>query len=388
MAEYVALPVETSPDALATAALTYIADRVPGWAPAAGNLETILVEALASMVAEARTVASDVPPAIFRYFGKLVGVLPIESARASVGSTWTMVDNAGYTVRAGTYVGIRTAGDTLAAFRVEADVVVPPGSTTTAAGAVTLVAVEAGAAGSGLAGPGELQDALDYVAGIALVGTTAGGRDAESDDAYLDRLSDELRLMAPRPILAADFAVLARRTPGVARALALDGYNPSNSTYTNERMIAVAVIDAAGLALSAGVKAAVDADLQSRREVNFIVNVIDPTYTAVWVSFTATAHAGSSTTAVRDAGVAALQAALGPARWGLPDYGDRPLWLAETIVRRFELAAILDRVEGLHHVLTLTLKAGSAPAVGDTADITLAGAAPLPTPGTITGTVT
>ena len=51
MAEYLDVPIETDPDALAEDAFDYISDQVPGWEPNAGNLEVWLIEALARMSA-------------------------------------------------------------------------------------------------------------------------------------------------------------------------------------------------------------------------------------------------------------------------------------------------------------------------------------------------
>jgi uncharacterized phage protein gp47/JayE len=62
---------------------------------------------------------------------------------------------------------------------------------------------------------------------VTLDAPTAGGVDAESDADYLDRLHELLTLLAPRPILPNDFAVLARTVAGVGRATAIDLYNPT-----------------------------------------------------------------------------------------------------------------------------------------------------------------
>lgn len=233
MAEFIGFPIDEDPDDLAQTGFDYVQSQIPGWAPADGNLDTILLEAFARIAAVVATVASSVPTAIFRAFGPLVGVLPLDAAAASAATTWTMRDNAGYTIPAGTQVGIRSAGDTLVAFQTVADVTVTPGNTTTATGEVTIVAVIAGDAGSGLTGTVELIDPLDYVTAVTLEAVTTGGVDAEDDDVYLNRLATQLQLLAPRPIVPADFAALAQNIAGVDRALAIDGYQPGrNETQT------------------------------------------------------------------------------------------------------------------------------------------------------------
>ena len=361
MAEYLDVPIETDPDALAEDAFDYISDQVPGWEPNAGNLEVWLIEALARMSAEVRDLASMVPETIFRYFGgSLLGIEPIEAAGASADTTWTVID--------------------------------------------TIVATEEGTESSGLGGAGaamELIDPLDFVNTVVLTSATAGGVDAETDATYLNRLADNLRLLTPRPIVPDDFATLARNIPGVERALAIDGYNPVGGTYNNERMVAVALQDASGNAVSTAIKTQVDAMLQAQREVNFVVNVIDATYTTFDVTFTAIAYPGWDLPAVEVAAESAVATYLSPSNWGRTtnrlfeaagmtgDPGDTDTddrsWVNETVMRYLELATVINNVEGINYVSALTFGI-SGQALGSV-NVTLPGAAPLPRPGVINGSV-
>ena len=233
MPSYIEPPITTDPDDLSDAAFAYIQSVVPGWQPNAGNIETILIESIARIAAELRTVASAVPTSIFRYYGdSILGLSPIDDAPASGATTWTARDNLGYTVQAGTVIGLRAAGDNLIAFETVNTVVIPPGSTATAAGAVSIRAIIDGTAGNLLTGTAELIDPLDWVSSVVVVGSTGGGVEAEEDEDYLNRLVTRLQLLSPRPILPNDFAVLARDIAGVNRALAIDGYNPNYNILT------------------------------------------------------------------------------------------------------------------------------------------------------------
>lgn len=382
MPEYIDPPIESDPDDLAADAFDYLVSNLPGWVPYDGHLESWLVEALARVVSEAARVASAVPTSIFRYFGEsILGVDPVDAEPATASSTWTMVDDAGYTVPADTVVAYRMAGDHLIGFRVVESVVVPPGDTATAADAVTLRAVEAGVNGNlPEAGPVELVDGLAYVDSIT--GTSpSGGVDGESDSEYLNRLATELELLAPRPILPRDFAVMARRTAGVHRALAIDNYDPDTDTHDNERMVTVAVVDEDGAALDVAVRDDVAADLDARREVNFVVHVIDPTYTTVNVTFTVVVDDGWDTTDVETRTVEVVTAYLDPANWGGGEESP-PAWrLSSDTVRYLEVASVIDAVEGVNYVETLTVNGG-------TVDVDLAGVAPLTQVGVIDGTAT
>ena len=227
MPEYITLPTVTDPDELAADALDRLAAAIPGFVPQEGHLEVALIEVLARQDAETRDVASLVPPAIFRYFGKSVLNVPaVDAAKSTAPSTWTVVDAAGYVIPAGTMVAFNRTGSEQVYFEVAEDVVIDPGQTSTASEEVQLVARVAGADANGLAAPVSLVDSLTFVSTVTTTDVSSGGVDGESDDAYLNRLAGELTLLSPRPILPADFAALALRIAGVDRAVAIDGYDP------------------------------------------------------------------------------------------------------------------------------------------------------------------
>lgn len=379
MSDYVGLSVESDPDVLIDEALESLAVNIPGFVAKEAHLEVWVLETIARMMAETRYLFNLVPDSIFRYFGEsLVNVPAVVGSPATVLTTWTMIDAAGYTIPAGTQVAYRITGDRLSVFSTTVDHVVDPGQTVLAN--VPIVAPVVGEAANGLGPAGlELVDSLSYVDSVTAQGVTSGGVDPETDAVYLARLRDEMSLLTPRFVLASDAAILARRISGVARALGIDNYDPSNQTFGNEKMITVAVVGANGLALSAGVKSEVEAYLESLRELNFIVHVVDPNYTTINVVFTVVAHPGFDLVAVDNAATAAIQSYLSPANWaGGADVP--PRWrTGETVVRYLEVAEVLNRVEGVHYVSSLTVNGG-------TANVTLAGVAPLPNVGTVTGT--
>lgn len=386
---YVDAVIPEDPDDYIELAYDGIRVRFPDWEPNEAHLEVILIAVLAQIAADLAQVAVQVPPAIFRYFGaSLARIQPIDAAPAIVQSTWTMVDNAGYTIPADTVVAINASGDVRVPFRVVSDVVVPSGSTATVAGGVTLVAINEGADGNDLPGPVELVDTgLPFVAGITLVGTTTDGNDAEDNDTYQNRLARELALMAPRPILPPDFATLALETPGVWRALALDGYDPVSNTFGNEKYTALAGVTQDGSAIATGVKTQLAADMDARREANFVVPVIDPTYTTVDVGYDISVYPDWDSTDVEQRADAMIRSFLDPATWGAEDgTGDRPRWNNVAVVSRLSLTAALGGVQGIRLIndVTLAVHGGSLAS----ADLPLPGAAPLPLPGTITGVIT
>lgn len=389
MSPYIEVPIETEPVDLAEEAFGYIEEQVPGWLPSPGNLEAWLIEALSQTASELRELTALVPDAIFQYFGtSILGLPPHAATQATGTTTWTAVDNAGYTVDAGTLVGITPpASDDTYAFEVIEDFAIAAGSTSTAG--VVVQAIEAGADASGITGTVEMLDPLDFISTVALNVPTSGGTDAEEIDAYLDRLSDLATLLAPRPILPQDFAVMAQRQfPEVGRAVAIDLYDPGPPPVTNKpRCTTVVVVGPDGQPVSSTVKADVDAYLEARREVNFLVFVADPTYTTIDVTFDVTAYPGYVTSEVQALVIEALTTYLSPGGWGLPPYGDLSAqsWINETKVRYLEVAEMINRTDGVHFINTLTIR--QAGGTMGTTDITLTGVAPLPQPGAIAGTV-
>jgi len=377
--EYVGVPVETDPDTITDAALDALAERVENFNPREAHLEVQLLEVVSRINAETRLLGQSVPDSIWKAFGTtLVRVLPVSDAHATTVSTWTMIDSAGYTLEDGTTVAFRVAGDALVPFQVVGDHVVSPGLTT--ATDVPLRAVESGAAGNGY-GPGalELVDALAYVQEVRATRAASGGVDAETDEEYFGRLRDEMTLLTPRFVLARDAAVLARRIPGVHRALGVDNYNPLTQTFNNEKMITLAVADEQGLALSSEKRAEIAQYLNSMREINFIIHVVSPSYTPINVTFTVVAQAGFELASLAERVRTAVAAYLNPATWA---GGDRnpPEWRSEdSVVRYLEVAQVVNNTDGVNYVKTLTVNGG-------TTDVPLAGVAALPTIGTLTGT--
>jgi len=385
---YIPVTFETEPIDLAEDAFGYLESQIPGWLPSPGNLEAWLIEALALLAGELRALAALVPEAIFEYFGStIMGLPPYAATSASATTTWTAMDNAGYRVDAGTLLAL-TPPASLEGFAFQTvDTFTIPQGTTVITG-VGIRAVQPGVAASGLTGTVQALDPLDFISSITLEGATAGGTDAEDIDAYLDRLSDLLTLMAPRPILPADFALMVQRMiPGVARATAIDLYNASTGQTNQPRCVTVVVVGPDGNAVPAQTLADADALLQSEREVNFLAFVINPTYTSIDVTYAATCFPGFDPTDVRTRVNAELTNYLSPANWGVPPFGDTGTrsWINDTYVRWLEVAVVINNVDGVNYVTSLTI--GPHGGTMGTTDVLMTGIGPLPRAGTITGTV-
>lgn len=382
MSDYIDPPVGPGdPDELSQDAFDYLADNIAGYEANDNTLEAWFIMAISRIVSTLSDEVQAALTSIFRYFGAtIVGLQPIAPVNATATTTWTMVDTAGYTIPAGTNCGFQITGDTLIGFQTVDDVTVAPGSSVTATGGVLVQAVDAGDSSNDLdSSTFVLVDALSFVDTVVAETAPSGGVDGETDAQYIKRLHDDFQLFSPTLILGADAGPLARSISGVFRAVGVDNYNPADGTTTNERMIAVAVIDVDGNPCSAPVKAAVLAYLETLRETNFICNVFDPTYTTINVDFTYTVFSGYDPDVVLASALLTLGEYLSPANWGVEAGDDTgETWDNETVVRLGEVFSLLNAVPGLRWVNSLTLNGG-------TADVTMAGVVALPEPGTLVG---
>lgn len=353
----------------------YIRNYFPQWEPRAGHLEVIMSEAFSLIVTEIRALVNNVPPTIFRYFGRLVGIPPEEATSATTVSTWAVrADGGPYTIPEGTLVAFDQSGETVI-FETINEVTVPAGSASTAPGEVVLQAYETGERANGFSGRPRLIDLLDFVVDVASIGTTEGGRDEEDPEVYENRLSNRLQLLADRPILPRDVERYVQTVPRVDRALAIDGYNPADGTFDNERMVAVAPLQVGGVQADTALEAAVAARLESSREANFIFHVIRPTYNPIEVTASVKAHPDYDKNDLQARVKNEIAAYLNPGEWGGGSIGEERVWIKQIRVRFLELVQVLANVEGVDYVVDDSLRINGLPQNFD-----MAGAAPLPAP--------
>lgn len=375
MPEYLQPPIVVDPVEIADAILADLAARIPGFQAAPGNIETLLAESFGLEYSTLAQLATDATTGILRYLGPLQRIPSLPAVLASAQTTWTFVDAGTYLVPAGTLIGATDPDGNLVAFRTIADF------TGTSPATIQVEATETGDFANGLSGTAEFIDALAFVTSVAIVGATSGGRDDETDDAYLDRYVDETRLLAPLAILPGDFEVLARRVPPVYRAVAFDNTLPNGTTGV-EGAITIAVVDEAGANVPSltPVQAALDG---TNRVLNLAVSVINPTRTAITVAYAGKSKPGRDPNVVDAAVEAALLDFLSPASWGneaTDGDSDEPNWRNIPVVRFQDVVTAINSVDGFDYYTTLTVNGG-------TADVAMSGLAPLPTPS-VSGTVT
>lgn len=405
MAEYVDLDLTVDTDALANIGLQYLEDAIAGWTARPGNIETVLIEADSQIAAEVLDQASQVAPAVYATIGETIYGIPRQPATPAVATaTFTFAtDTPPVMVDANSQLIVPNPSGEGQVFLTDTDVNAPAGGGQISVG---VTAQEPGAAGNGSFGQADLVTDVDGVDTV-VVTEAQGGADEEDIDDYLDRLTNALTLLAPRPILPNDFAVLALQVPGVGRALAIDLYMPAASESpvgdtnvpeydpvgkTNvPRCVTVAITAQNATAPDAALKQKVYETLDAQREVNFLTYVIGAAYTAIDVQATVTAYPGFTPADVKQAAEAMLQAWLDPNQWGtMPGAGQTIDWARDTKARIYEAVDYLNRANGVFYVETVQLRGypvGGTPGAWQSTDVTLPGTAPLPVPGsTITVT--
>lgn len=153
----------------------------------------------------------------------------------------------------------------------------------------------------------------------------------------------------------------------------------------------LAVIDKDGLDPGQAVRDVGQARQRALSASGLVVTWITPTYTPITVVFAAKCFAGWDPTDVEARAEQAVLDLLSPAQWGVPapvadenTPGEPQLWRNTPVVYFQDVSAVVNSVPGLERWTSLTVNGG-------TADVNLAGAAPLPSPApatTVAGSVT
>jgi len=125
--------------------------------------------------------------------------------------------------------------------------------------------------------------------------------------------------------------------------------------------------------------------LQSTREVNFVVYVIDPTINLIDVTYTAKAIVGTDPTALLASINTALASYINPVTWGTTS-ADGTIWLQSSVVRYYKIVQAIENVAGVDYLVSMTM--GIHGGSMGTVDVTLTGVAPLANDNTLTGTIT
>lgn len=231
MADYIIEPLDTDPEVLFQNFVEYIQATFPDWNPSEGQLDVMIARYFAMQTAFTADMASRVQRAIYRYLGaSLANIQPLPGSAARALVHFVIRDPLPVpverTLAYGTHIGLTDSDGDIQIFSTSDDLVVAAGAIE---GEVEVEAVELGAISNNISGSVQLIELVDWIETGYVVGQSSGGSDPEEDDLYIQRLTKNFALMAPRPILAEDFAVFAQNIPGVWRSAVIDNFRPGTN---------------------------------------------------------------------------------------------------------------------------------------------------------------
>lgn len=356
------------------AAVAQLELNVPELTLREGHMETVLLESVALEVAELIVALNRLPGAVVETIIQLVGVTRDYGAEPTATATVVAGDTVGHTVPAGTRVWLPLPSGDAVTFLVETDAggdepAIPVGGTTVD---VSLIGAQYTAAANGMpiGTVLELADPVPWIDTITLATAVADGRDAETDDAWRDRGVTRLSRLSDALVTPGHFESAALEDSSVGRALVIDVWDGAGGAPGDDPgHVTVAVLGADGTLLSAPAKAALEAGMEDRAVATLDVHVIDATIDPVDIAVTVTVLDGYEPDLVEDAVTSALDAYLNPLAWRSGD-----------TVRLYEVIALVDRVEGVDHVLTVLIN-------GVAANFALSSAAALPDADVLTVTI-
>jgi hypothetical protein len=389
---YIDADLITDETAVAEAFLAAIADRLNAaldlseeeqWEAQEGSPETSIGEAAGIIIATACALVQDTERNDYAAFGELIlGVPRVHAEPAEGTATWNFNAVGNYRIDDGSELVLTAVDGSPVGFAVVGDHDVVAADTAD----VPIVAIEPGAITSGLSGTATDYEPLPNVVSVVVSSPTAGGTDEQTRDEYITDVARRARRMKVVPIVTDDYAETAIDHPDVARAVAvrlLDLTSPEDPPSTVGH-VSVFIVSATGTNLGSDVKAEVLDSMQGTdRPLAVTVHIGDPTRTNITIAATVRLETGADEPATVAAIQAAISAAYSPANYGLdenaPGRWRAPLSTAERTINEYDVAAVIDDIEGLKKIDGVTIN-GSA-------SVTLTGWAPLPTltaPATIT----
>ena len=143
-----------------------------------------------------------------------------------------------------------------------------------------------------------------------------------------------------------------------ASATATSASLTATGTYYNQRTVTVCVTDNGGMALTADTLAALEAWLESMREVNFIVNVVNPTYNPIYVTVNVYRNPTYSATTVQQNVQNTLVSLLSPAGWGIAPDSSGTVWFNTSNIYQSVIEAAIQNTDGVDHIQTGSLSVG------------------------------
>jgi hypothetical protein len=348
--------------------------NLPEWTPLEGHTEVLLIEALALEMAESIVAVNRLPGAVLETLLRLAGVNKDYGAAPTALVSITCADTLGHTIPSGTRMYLSTAdGSGVVVMLVEPPGLdIPSGSSTGTVSVIGDVFTDA-VNGVPIGTPLQMVSPLPFIESVELATAAADGRAPETNETWRDRGVNRLARLSEALVLPRHFEAAALENANVARVVAVDNTDPGTAGVGDDPgHITVAVLGDGGAALSAPTKLAIQEELEASAIAMLQVHVVDITITTVTMSIqvhltTSATDPSATTQAVKDA----VDAYLDPLTW---DWG--------STVRRNEIISLVDQVDGVDYVGTVTITGANG-----NGDFVLPSASAVPNAGTTTVTI-
>jgi hypothetical protein len=372
LSNYVDLRIfDVSDQEMVDTALANLQLNLPGWIPNEANTEVVILEALALQMAEGIVAVNRLPGAVVVAVLKLMGIEPDYGNPPNATATITFGDTLGHDIPGGTRVALTLSDGSTVIFLVEPPgLSVAPGSSSGVASLIGDV-FTASANGTPTGTAMNMVDNLPFVDSVVLATDVADGRDPETTDEYRDRGVARLSRLSDALVVPRHFTAAALEDPNVAAALTIDNLNPiiGHVSGDDPGHVTVAVLGDGGALLSGPAKTALENSMEDDAVAMLDVHVIDATIVTVPVATTVVKVAGADSAAVQ----ASVQEAVAA-------YLDPLAWQSGSTIYLNEMISLIDRVDGVDRVTTVTIN-------GIAANFVLTGIAAVPKAGTVTVTV-
>lgn len=361
---------DKEPQDIFDAALVILRSKLPEWVPRESNIEVLLLEAMASEVAELIFAVNRVPSSVVEALMKLYGVDRDAGQQPQTDLRFYMSGTSGYTIPEGVTVALELDGGLEPiVFTTQTELVIPEGDSEGVA--IDALGDRYTSEANGVAA-GTIVDLIDsivYVDRVELNYVVHSGRDPEEDEDYFDRAVQRFGRLTETLVVPDHFVVSAIEEPYVVRATALDNYDAPSDDFSDGPVgvdpghITVAVYGN-GANLSSDEKTILLAKFEDEKLSTLQVHLIDPVVNAIDIDVTIRVLSGYDEGDVITNVTTALTGYLDPGTWD---------WSG--VLRRNEIISLISQAEGVNYIENLTTPSGN---------LTLNGIAPLVTTGTIT----
>ena len=374
---YVDLTIyDQQPDELYDAALDYARVAIPEWTPRAGTIEDALLQAAAGVSGELLAALNRVPSSVFEALLKLFGIERQTGTAATAEVRINLIDDLGHTIPAGTRFGWLDPNETeqtLYVFETTELITVaaPDDYVDVTLSGILLQQYPNLETGTVL----RLLSGISFIEDAELLQDLEIGSIGETDAEYFTRAAAALNSYTQSLVLPDQFeSYVLSNYSNVYRAKAynlLDPADPEIATFAETPgYLTIYASGVDGASLTTESASAIVEDLQSKSVGGLVINVDPPTLVNINVTATVLVKVGYVGTTVVSNTETAISEYLGPNSWS---------W-GETIYYN-EMVALLDRVDGVERVVSLSLgvPSGGATVDGDDINFTNFGSLPVAT---------